>query len=199
MAVKKMTAAELMATLAIDPNHRRMVEEKEHQRTTLEAELAVDETSLVVDCANAGVAIQSVWDLVNTSDNYNAAIPVLIRHLSVSHHPKTLEGVVRALSTHEAHTAFDTLVALFKETKDSNSELKWLLGAAIAETTSYESVGRVIELILEKENGRGRAFLPLGLVHLPKDEALAKLRSLPASTDIDESIAKAVQLVSMSS
>ena len=194
-----MTAAELMATLATDEKHRAIVDEKEQLRSVKEAELAEDEANLVSDCARAGGAIKSVWELVNSSGSYAPAIPVIISHLDINHLPKTVEGIVRALTTDEAQSAFQALTSLFIATPDGESDLKWLLGAAIAETVTLESVDKVVELIRDNGNGRGRAFLPLGLLRLPKVEALATLRNLPSDGDIEENIKKAIRLASLGS
>ena len=197
MATKRTSAAELMATLATDEKHRAIVDEKESLRSTKEAELAEDEANLVSDCESVGIEIKSVWDLVNSSASYAPAIPVLVRHLGMNHLPRTVEGIVRALTTDEARSAFEALANLFIATRDGASEMKWLLGAAIAETASSETANRVIELIHNESNGRGRAFLPLALLRLPKSEAIAQLRKLPTSADIDENVTKAIRLASV--
>ncbi|MEO0249525.1 MAG: hypothetical protein ABIN58_08295, partial [candidate division WOR-3 bacterium] len=59
----------------------------------------------VIVCAlrdEAGLEVSSVWDLVNTSEPYPEAIPVLIKLLSQIEEPHMKEGIVRALTVKEA-------------------------------------------------------------------------------------------------
>ena len=53
---------------------------------------------------------------------------------------------------------------------DSQSQVKWLIGAAIAESAIECDAATIIELANEENHGRGREFLPLGLVHASKEK-----------------------------
>lgn len=75
------SAADLMAELQNDPEYQRKIaaveaECQEHVRRLREAEQPV-----VADLRDAGVQVDSVWDLVNTSEPYPVALPVLMEHL----------------------------------------------------------------------------------------------------------------------
>jgi len=194
MTKQSMTAAELLARLANDAEHQRKLREKETARENLQRQLAADESDLVSEIRANGIEVQSVWDLVNTDVSYRSAIPVLVRHLEVAHHPRTLQGIVRALATAEAkELAFTPLVRLFKQTHDPDSELKWLLGAAIVEASTKDDVDEVIELASDPRHGRGREYLPLGLLNASRDKVLPILEGWTSDPTLAENARKTIQ------
>jgi len=193
---KSMTASELMAKLATDPEHQRKLKEKEQQRTNLKQILAEDESELVAECNALGCSIESVWDLVNTDSSYRNVIPVLVEHLGKDHHPRIVQGIVRALTTPESRgVAFTKLASLFRRTSDGDSELKWLLGAAIAESATDSDAEIVVELANDETHGRGREFLPLGLVTSPKEIALPILEGWETEPMLAKNAKKAIKLL----
>ena len=180
--------------LAADENYQRMLREKEKERAALRRILDEDQKDLVAECRAAGVPIRSVWDLVNTQASYAPAIPILVKHLEVEHHPRTTEGIVRALNTVEGRgIAFPALVALFRDIEDSGSQLKWLVGSSIAMTATEDDAATIQELIEDDRHGRGRAFLPMGLIHQPKESVLPLLERLKDHPDMGESATEAVK------
>ena len=77
------TAAEHEAQLWRNPewvarhleNETRLKERQEQARR--------EQAVLVQELNNAGVRVECVYDLVNTADKYPAAIPILLRHLTL--------------------------------------------------------------------------------------------------------------------
>jgi hypothetical protein len=65
----------------------------------------------------------------------------------------------------------------------------------IAETATPSSAKTIVGLINDEKHGRGRAFLPLGLIHLPKDEARSILGRLTSHPAMGESASKAIALL----
>jgi len=92
------TAAELMAELANDKQHQAKKAENERKTDELKNICERDEKDLVRDINNNGFSIKSVWDFVNSQNDYFDAIPVLINHLKIEHHPKILAGIARSLA-----------------------------------------------------------------------------------------------------
>ena len=150
------------------------MKEKAAKWAIWDAELDRDEAPLVKELLNSGIQVSSVWDLVNTKESYPEAITVLVKHLvEYEHHPKTREGIVRALSVPESRgIAFDALYNEFVSVSVAdNSDIKWLLGGALAEATTptnKSELDRVIELIRDSKHGEGREFLIFTLEYLPK-------------------------------
>ncbi|EKK03428.1 hypothetical protein RBSH_01232 [Rhodopirellula baltica SH28] len=196
MTKESMTAAELMAELASDPEYQRKMREKEEARQKKKQVLIEHQKELIAECGEVGVNIKSVWDLVNTSESYHAAIPVLVDHLHKDHESRTIQGIVRALTTHESRgVAFDALVRLFKSTAEGTSELKWLIGAALAESATASDVDVVINLANDESHGRGREFLPLGLIIASKESVLPILQGWTNDPELSKSAKKAIKLL----
>jgi len=196
-----MTAGELQAELANDPEYQEMLRKKEAKKAALEAELAQDEESLVQELRDAGVHViltripgkeyegvpQSVWDLVNTDASYPVAVPILVKHLQGEHHERTKEGIARALTVPEARgIATTAVIEEFCRIDDPNSSYKWVLGKAITETATPETVSSVVELVRDKRHGKAREWLPLALQWLPMPEAESVLQTLTSDPDVRE-------------
>jgi len=170
-----MAAAELENDPIYQANRKRALA-RAAERSAM---LAQDEGPMLQEIYEAGLEIESVWDLVNTGERYPEAVPVLLKHLEVKHHPWTKKGIVRALICPESQgIATEVLVRQFLLEKDGESELKWLLGSAIAESATPENVSILVELVRDKKHGKGREFLTDGLIHLPSEEAKTLLTEL---------------------
>lgn len=113
-----------------DPEWVRLDTEREAVRRDFESFLADDERPVVDALRAAGSAISSVWDLVNTTESYPSAIPVLLSHLSGAYHLRTKQGITRALTVREARgTAARRIIeSLAIET---DGELRWALANAL--------------------------------------------------------------------
>jgi len=76
--------------------------ETEHQTIldkdpVMDAELAKEKKILVDDLRRAGINVNSVYDLVDSKASLRAAIPVLIKHLRIKHHPRIKEEIIGVL------------------------------------------------------------------------------------------------------
>lgn len=130
---KRITAAELMARLQSDPEWVRQDAERERLHREFDARLAVEEQPLLADLAEAGHKLRSVWDLVNTSKSYPTAVPVLLKHLGSSYHPRIDQGIVRALTVREARGIAGRAILdrLSAGSDPIGSEIRWLLANAL--------------------------------------------------------------------
>ena len=119
------TAAELMAKLA---NNKKYLDKKKVQDekiSSLEKVCAEDERELVVALNKSGYPVESVWDFVNSDNDYLDAAPILISHLKIKHHPKILAGLARSLAVSELSNngeLWELLLNLYDQTL-SNSEI----------------------------------------------------------------------------
>ena len=201
-----------MAQLEKDPGYQQRTHEKEKEWAERRRILDEDQASLVKELQEAGVHVavnipgdkrqgppNSVWDLVNTNESYAAAIPILVEHLEKGHHPRIHEGIIRALSTPEAWgiAPAEPLIKLFREEADPESEMKWLLGMAIAYTATLADAMTICELIEDENHGAGREYLPLALIHCPKDAARAVLGPLVNHPVMGKNASKAISLLGL--
>ncbi|WP_422356176.1 hypothetical protein [Roseivirga pacifica] len=140
MKKRNITAQELRDRLSKDDNYQRKMKEKEAKREELEDMLNKDEEPLVLELKGLGLDIDSVWDLVNNlphqflerkfTVHYNTAYETLVKHLDFDYHPKTIEGIIRALTEKEAkEIAADKILELFYKETDKN--LKWVMANAL--------------------------------------------------------------------
>lgn len=210
MAKESMTAAELMAELANDAAYQKKISEKERARAQAESQLRDEEAELVKELRGTGMQMhldripgeeyvgppRSISDLVNTESRYPEAIPILVKHLSKDYSRPIKQSIIRALATPDARgIAFGKLAELFRSTKDGESEMKWLLGAAIVETCTEEDVDVIIEFANDPRHGRGREYLPLGLVNASREKAIPILEGWTNDPTLAENAKKAIQLL----
>lgn len=153
------TAAELMAELQAD---RGFTAERDHRAAELERREAAwreAETPLVGELGAAGVAVTSVWDLVNTAAPYPAAVPILLDHLERPYPDRVREGIARALAVPEATSGAAALVALYRR-EPAETDAKQGLAVALAQTASEDELAA---LAAAPEHGTSRMLLLGGL------------------------------------
>jgi hypothetical protein len=103
-----------------DPAYRAQVEAVEAQRSERVRLLREAEKPIVVELASVGVQVESVWDLVNTSEPYYPALPVLMRHLERGGYPdRVMESLGRAMAVQPAVAYWERLKAIYLSTDES--------------------------------------------------------------------------------
>ncbi len=204
-----MNAADLMAELARNPEYQRKMQEKEAARAATATQLRDEERPLVQELQRTGITVvldripgqeysgppRSISDLVNTASPYPEAIPVLIKHLQLGYSRPIRQSIVRALITPDSMGNTDALIELFKAETDSESEMKSLLGSAIAEAATDADADRLIALANDPRHGRGREFLPLGLRKASPDKVLPELERWIDDNVLGPNSRKAKQLL----
>jgi hypothetical protein len=134
---RRMTAAELMASLQSDPEWVRQDAEREARHNEavarFQAEIEPEHTPLLAELAKAGFILESIWDLVNTSRSYPAAIPILSHYLTVTKHSSLRDGIARALTVREARGAAARVILdeLKRQFDPHGSEARWTLANAL--------------------------------------------------------------------
>jgi hypothetical protein len=183
------TAAELIAKLANDPEYQRRMQEKEKKWAERRKALYEEEVPLVKDLVETGITVvlnsipgeeylgppRSISDLVNTRSRYPEAIPVLVKHLRLGYSLPIRKSIIRSLITPDSKGNAGILIELFESESDCESELKWLIGLAIAEAAIETDADKIIELANNPIHGNARQNLPLGLTHANKEKALPVL------------------------
>ncbi|MEO0884172.1 MAG: hypothetical protein AAFY34_15810 [Pseudomonadota bacterium] len=89
---------DVMRRLSQDPKYQEMKRQQEEKRQFFKKLLEKDEKDLVTELRANGRFVDSVWDLVNSENDYDDCLPILASHLKKPHHPRVTEGGVRALS-----------------------------------------------------------------------------------------------------
>jgi hypothetical protein len=157
------TAEELLAELQADPKW--VAEQQERERALQERTAAYRkaEAPLVKDLNRAGVAVASVWNLVNSRAPYPVAVPILIEHLRRPYPERVREGIARALAVPEARIGWDSLLEAFREEADTTTiGVKWALALALGAAGSDDVLDEVLLLLRDKGLGENRVpLLPI--------------------------------------
>jgi hypothetical protein len=186
---KKVTAAELMASLNADPDYiaRREAQDAEIQRK--EAEYASAEVPLLQELRAAGADVSSVWDLVNSKKPYPQLVPVLFAHLDRPYPAKVREGIARALAVPESHSRWEELIDRYlAETDTTTHGMKWALHLAIAAASDVTVLDDLIRLACDRRHGRNRALFVDALARIDAPRARATMEELASDPDLAEDV-----------
>ena len=136
---------------------------------------------------DAGLDIESIYDLVNDNGSYPDAIPVLIALLKSEELTDSLivQGIVRALTVREAKgKANDLLFDLFDKSAPSGDSLKWAIGNAIGFLLCPDDYGKAKELVLNRDNGTARQGIVSALGKIKTAQSEELLSSLLGDPDV---------------
>jgi len=158
---KWITAAEHQAQLEKDPEWVARNAEREARLKEAQEEARREQAVLLGELRNAGFHVKSVWDFVNTADQYPGAVPVLLRHVPVPYSKRTKEGIIRALTVNYAGPdVLRELIRQFREeTDDRGNSLKWVIGNAISEVATPADAETIIALAIDPAHGRARDLI----------------------------------------
>jgi hypothetical protein len=168
---KTVTASELLAHLKADPDWVSCREAGERHSQQVRAESRAAQAPLLEELESVGVHVSDVWDLVNTSEPYPDALPVLLKHLQLPYPSRVQEGIARALAVPPA--AFGWPILMQRYVEAAAPDAKDGLAAALAVTATSDTLDELIALILGSDNGDSRLLLLGGLKRLRSDSRVA--------------------------
>ncbi|MDZ7578227.1 MAG: hypothetical protein U0904_08655 [Candidatus Nanopelagicales bacterium] len=172
------SATELMARLEKDAEYQRKKKAFDAELQQRVRVLTEAERPIVADLRDAGVRVDSVWDLVNTAEPYPDALPVLLEHLERGGYPdRVMESLARALAVKPAAVYWDRLVALYQAQR-VGSNAKDGLAVALAVTATQATLGELFDLVDDPANGDSRILLLGELKRLGGPEGRSKLEAL---------------------
>jgi hypothetical protein len=177
---KTVTAAELMARLQRDPEYRAREEEKEQARR---ARIAVNREAaglIVQELATAGFTVNTVADLHNRRLHYPSAIPILLAWLPKVRNLDLKQDIVRSLSVPYAKpAAAGPLIDEFRRSKDASATgLRWTIGNALEVVSDDTVLDAMIELATERQYGKAREMVVVGLGNMSDQRVIAVLLEL---------------------
>lgn len=140
-----------------DPEYRAKVEAAEAERQERARRLSEAEQPILADLRGAGVQVHSVWDLVNTSEPYPAALPVLMEHLERGGYPeRVMESLGRALAVKPSVAFWDRLKARWLEARDPGEEDG--AAVALAACATKAQLDDLIGFLAVSERGQSRIY-----------------------------------------
>ncbi|MDV8000736.1 hypothetical protein [Rhodococcus sp. IEGM 1408] len=152
------TAAEAVAQLAQDPEFQRAQAERDAQLQARVREWRRAEQPAIEDLRRVGVEVETAWDLVNTSEPYPDALPILIKHLERGGYPdRVLEGMARAMAVKPAHEYWERLRDLYLRAEGRDEEEG--LAVALSASATPEHVDDLLNLLRDDSRGDSRILL----------------------------------------
>ena len=132
--------------------------------------------------ATIGIEAESIYDLVNTRENYPEAVPILLEWLSKAQHDRIKEGVARALTFKKAGAeAAHTLIGEFEQYDAitlSMEATKWAIGNAISEVADETMAEDLCRLLVDKKHGTARQMLAIALGRNARKNPATRERAL---------------------
>lgn len=184
--MKRVTAAELIAKMNVDPEVMARREREDGERQRRAAEWRRAESPLIDGLRAVGIAVESAWDLVNTSVSYSTALPILLEHLQRPYPAVVREGIARALAVPEAEFGWAVLRRLYCE--ESEARVKSGLAAAISVVANDEIIDAVIALAQDARHGTSRLLLLSALERSADPRARAALVALGTDSDLHKEV-----------
>lgn len=142
---------------------REMVAEREKLRLEKSARLGIAEEPLVQALNGIGLDITSVWDLVNTTDRYDSALPILAEHLERDYPPEIQEGIARAMGVPEAMPWRAVFIRMIRSrppmSPGKRDGFRDGLAVAIGNTTGPHNVEETLELLRDRSLGESRILM----------------------------------------
>ncbi len=160
MTVRKRQAAsatEFMAQLEQDKEYQRKKAAFDAEVQARASVLREAEQPIVAALRAVGVQVDSVWDLVNTSEPYPAALSVLMEHLERGGYPdRVMESLGRALAVKPAVIYWDRLKARYLAPRNPSEEDG--AAVALAACATEQQLDDLIGFLSLSERGESRIY-----------------------------------------
>lgn len=151
------SAAELMEQLAQDRAFQERKAAREAELQERVGGLRQAEQPILADLRQAGVDVSSVWDLVNTSEPYAKALPVLLEHLERGGYPdRVMESLGRALAVKPSVAYWNRLKACYLAPRGSGEEDGAAVALAASATPAH--LDDLIGFLGRAERGESRIY-----------------------------------------
>ncbi|MBA3021740.1 hypothetical protein [Propionicimonas sp.] len=151
------SATELMVQLQNDPVYQQTIEVAEAEREIRVQALRRAEQPIVADLRAVGAEVDSVWDLVNTSEPYPAALPVLLNHLERGGYPeRVMESLGRALAVRPSVAFWGRLKARWLQARGPGEEDG--AAVALAACATKAQLDDLVDFLSVEDRGQSRIY-----------------------------------------
>lgn len=152
-----------------------------------------EEQPILQDLRALGLDVEHVQDLYLKRMNYTPAIPALVSWIPRVRDPTVKEMLVRAVTDRAGRgIAGPTLIQAFETAEGSWSDLPWAIGNAIDAVADDSMLEDMIRLARNREYGRAREMIVMGLARLRRPEAVQALIELVDDPDVGGHAVKAL-------
>jgi hypothetical protein len=175
------TARELDILLHSDPEWVEAKRIRDEKMAARKRYLDEAQKDLVAELNVAGFPVKSVWDLVNSPNYYDDAIPILLRHLMIETYPEVIrDGIIRALAIPAAREHWPLFARLYRSLPRTSAHNMFEDGLAVAlsATVSDSTFDELIEMINDESLGESRLLLLWALRRSKKELAKQTIEKL---------------------
>jgi len=184
------SAADLMAELNADPEYAARKKLDYDRRKELLERQARQAAPVLDALRNAGVELDSIWDLSDGA-RQPEAIPVLLDELQRDHPSYLREAILRGLATPLARKYWSEIVAIFENNSVNLSpELRYLSALAVSRAADESVLDDVVRLVKDRNLGVARAPLLLFLSRSQSSRAKMLMMELTDDKDIGKELVK---------
>ncbi|MBR1211812.1 hypothetical protein [Bradyrhizobium sp. JYMT SZCCT0180] len=207
-ALERLTADDFVRLKLTDDEMARLREinkAREQERLASVARIRAEAAPLFAELQTAGLKIQSVGDLIAVAERYEAAIPVLLKHLQMPYSDVFRETIARSLAVPEAEVrkAWPMLVEEYRkapigwgikgpgDTKEFRLGAKDGLACALSVAVTDETLEELIAIAKDPKQGKSRVLLLSALKKRRDKNPLAKqaIAELANDPDLKDEIA----------
>ena len=183
-----MTAGELLAQLATDPQYQSVRIARDRQLAEIAEQRRQEQEPLLRDLAAAGVTVDWVGLLLEMPNVDERIYPVLLEHLTKPYDPWLLDWIGRAFGRKTARPiVWDTLISLIKTHVLEEAAAGGVM-VALSDMAQPRDLGTMIDLLSETSLGSSRIFLVRNLMRSKRPEARAALLHHKDDPDLTEEI-----------
>jgi hypothetical protein len=154
------TAAEVTAErekrLRTDPQYAAQVKAVEVERAAAAAANRQAERPVLDDLHQAGLTLNTVWDLYKFPELRSKAVPVLLRHLVLDYPDRVVQGIGQGLADKSARPWWAELKAMYL--KPQRDPVRDRLAGALAECAKREHYDDLLAFVRDPDLGESRIY-----------------------------------------
>lgn len=183
-----MTAGELLARQAADPQYQAMRHARDRELAELAEQRSREQMPLLKQLAAVDVVVDWVGRLLEMPNPDERIYPVLLDHLRRPYSPWLLEWIGRAFGRKSARPiVWDTLIGLIKTQALGGRAAEGVM-VAISDMARPDDLGTLIDLLSDPSLGPSRIFLVGNLMRSKRQEAKIALLRNQLDPDLNQEI-----------
>jgi hypothetical protein len=138
-----------------------------------------EELPILAELRELGLGVEHIQDLYQQRYDYQRAIPLLVSWVPRVHDRAVKEMLVRAVTVPWGRgIAGPTLVEAFERAGDYPDSFQWAVGSAIETVADASLLDDMIRLARDRDYGRAREMIVMGLGRIRRPEAVRTLIEL---------------------
>ncbi|WP_139221301.1 hypothetical protein [Bosea sp. OK403] len=184
---KRISASELINNLKLNHDYVLEKSKRDKFRIALDTRDKIEQNDILAELKEEGFNFESVWELVNSNNNYARIIPILLRHLSIDYSDRTKEAIARSLAVPDASYAWSTILNEYKKS-NAGTGFKNGLATAISVICSDEFIDEISNLLDDKRNGDSRLLILRGLKRFKSQKTKDIIVKLSKDPDFSKEI-----------